>query len=78
MYLFNIRMIFFRLDTILFQAMTGIYLLTYIMGYEFWKITPFGFSCAEIFEIVMYSKYGKIYCMRVCLHACIAVQQFQS
>lgn len=35
-------------------AMTGVYLLTFVTGYEFWKMTVFGLSCAEIFEIVMY------------------------
>ena len=40
-----------------FQAMSVVYLITYMFGYEVWKFQLVGLSGAEYFEIVMYRKY---------------------
>ena len=40
----------------IFQAMTGVYLITFIGGYEFWKFSLFGFTASEWFEVIMHGK----------------------
>ena len=42
-----------------FQALTGVYLITFFGGYDLWKFSILGFPSSELFEAVMHGKFFK-------------------
>ena len=45
--------------TFVFQALTGVYLITFFGGYDLWKFSILGFPSSELFEAVMHGKFFK-------------------
>ena len=48
-----------QLKSVCLQGLTGIYLITYLFGYEMWKFTVpiIQWSAAECFEVVVYCEF---------------------